>query len=42
MQAMATEMKCVEFVVLSAIGTKRTDASALHMSAFGCKADIQG
>ena len=25
---------------MSAIGTKRTSASALHMSAFGGKADI--
>ena len=25
---------------MSAIGTKRTSGSALHMSAFGCKADI--
>ena len=28
-------------VVMSAIGTKRTWAVALHMSAFGGKADIQ-
>ncbi len=25
---------------MSAIGTKRTSPGALHMSAFGCKADI--
>jgi hypothetical protein len=25
---------------MSAIGTKQTSSSALHMSAFGCKADI--
>ena len=27
-------------VLMSAIGTKRTSASALHMSAFGGKADM--
>ena len=26
--------------LMSAIGTKRTWLSALHMSAFGCKADM--
>ena len=40
MQAMATETKCVEFVVLSAIGTYQTCPSALQMSAHGAIADI--
>ena len=30
----------LSFLLMSAIGTKRTSASALHMSAFGGKADI--
>ena len=28
------------FELMSAIGTKQTLASALHMSAFGCRADM--